>query len=226
MNMKPRILVVDNDPIARVMSQSLLWNGGYEPVLAMGVGKKIIADARIKAREKCCALALIDMRLYDDDSEDDSGLKLASELGERVQCIILSGHGDQKILLSLIQNYRNINFILKTNTPDSIIEAINTEAKKVSAAKRGLEFEDLDILDEISHTALGSLTKKYPDQTADILARLFPTARKLRIEKFDTHPLPLNTTTAPRPTSMILKVYEEKKYEPYIVKIALYLFLF
>ncbi len=221
MNIKTRILVVDNDPVSRVKSQSLLLNWDYDPVLAMGSGSKLIADAKAKARDKRCTLALIDMRLYDDDdNEDDSGLKLASDLGERVQCVILSGYGDQQTLIKIIQNHKNLAFILKTNTPDSIKEVIDSEARKVSAAKRGLKFENLNVLEEISHTALGSLTKEYPDQVADILARLFPNANKLSIEKLDTHPLLSNVSTVPRPTSIILKVYEPKYDEPYIVKLA------
>src|SRR5262245_3013371 len=113
-SMKTRILVVDNDPVARVKSQSLLLNWDYDPVLAMGSGDKLIADAKIKARDHRCTLALIDMRLYDeDDNEDDSGLKLAGELGDRVQCVILSGYADQQALIKMIQNHRNLNFILK-----------------------------------------------------------------------------------------------------------------
>jgi CheY-like chemotaxis protein len=47
---KTRILVVDNDPKSRVASQSLLLDWGYDPVLAMGIGSKLIADAKDKAR--------------------------------------------------------------------------------------------------------------------------------------------------------------------------------
>jgi hypothetical protein len=219
LNIKVRILVVDSDPRSRVASQSFLLDWGYDPVLAMGHGARLIAHAKNEAHDKCCGLALIDMRLYDDqDVNDDSGLKLANELSNMMSCIIFSGHEDQ--LIRIFQDYKNLSFINKVDSPDKIKERIDTEARKVSAAKRGLEFEDLNILDEISRTALGSLTKQYPEQVVDILARLFPAARKLRVEKFDTHPWPLHVSTTPRPTSMISKVYGEQRYDPYIVKVA------
>jgi len=52
-----RVLVVDNDPTARMLTNSLLINWGYEPVLAMGTGNKLIIDAKEKARTKSCVLA-------------------------------------------------------------------------------------------------------------------------------------------------------------------------
>lgn len=216
-----RILVVDNDPSARVLTQSLLLNWDYEPVLAMGAGHKLVADAERKAREKHCALAIIDMRLFDDsDTEDDSGLKFADELRKIIPCIILSGYGGQEILVKMIQKYKDLYFIPKNTPPESIREQIDAVAIKVSAAKRGLNFESLEFMEDIADSELGSLTKDYPDQVTDILAKLFPTATTLKVEKLNTRSLELNIVTAPRPASIILNVYQEERYEPTIVKIA------
>lgn len=218
---KARVLVVDNDPISRVLTQSLLLNWGYEPVLAMGSGNRLIADAKEKAQNKFCVLALIDMRLYDDsDKDDDSGLRLADELEKKMRCVILSGYKDEQILLRVIQEQKNINFLLKTTPPDNLVKAIDVEAKKVSAERRNLRFENLDFLDEISHTALWSLIKEYPDQAVDIIAKLFPMATSLRVEKMRPWSQQVSVTSAPRPTSIIFYVYEEQRYDPYIIKIA------
>ena len=216
-----RVLVVDNDPTARMVTQSLLLNWGYEPVVAMGAGNKLIADAKEKARIKCCVLALIDMRLYDDDDKnDDSGLKLADELEKKVHCVILSGHKDEQVLLRVIQEQKNINFLLKKTPTDILMEAVEVEAKKISAIKRNLQFDNFFFLDEISRTALWNLIKEYPDQAVDVIAKLFPLAKTLRVEKM--HPLSsqMTFTSAPRPTSIIFYVYEDQRYDPYIIKIA------
>ncbi len=217
---KPRILIVDNDPKARISYQTLLIYWDYEPILAMGSGNSLLADAKKKAQKMRCALALIDLRLIDDYNEfDTSGLKLAEELGDLLLPIILSGHDNPDILRKLLQKHVDITFISKKDSRDSIEEILNTEAAKVTAAKRNLIFENPEILDEIANSPLGKNTGDFPDQIADVFARLFPKAEKLRFEKLELRPASSNISTIPRPNSVVLKVYEGD-YEPYIVKLA------
>lgn len=68
-------------------------------------------------------------------------------------------------------------------------------------------------------TELGEQTGAYPDQIADVFAQIFPSAKRLKIEKFETKSLSSNISTVPRPKSVVLKVYEED-FEPVIVKLA------
>lgn len=216
-----RVLVVDNDPTARMLTNSLLINWGYEPVLAMGTGNKLIIDAKEKARTKSCVLALIDMRLYDDeDKDDDSGLILADELEKKIRCVILSGYRDEKILLRVIQEKKNINFLLKNTPVETLRESIEIEVRKVSALKRNLQFDSLSFIDDISRTALWNLIKEYPDQAVEVIARLFPAAKNLRVEKMRPISSKATFTSAPRPTSIIFYIYEDQRYDPYIVKLA------
>lgn len=221
MQNRVRVLVVDNDLTSRILTQSLLIKWDYEPILAMGTGDKLIEDAKEKARQKCCGLALIDMRLHDDNNkDDDSGLNLAKHLEGKVRCIILSAYKDDQVLLQIIQKHKNIYYLLKAESPDIIKETIDAEAQKISAAKRKLEFDDRNFIEEISHTALWALIKEYPDQAADVLAKLFPTAGKLEVVKMRSGSPQLSVTSAPRPTSIIFYTQEEQRYEPNIVKIA------
>ncbi len=217
---KPRILIVENDPKARISYQTLLMYWNYEPVLAMGAGASLLADARKKAHDMRCALALIDLRLIDDFNEQDtSGLKLAEELGDHLLPIILSGHENPSVLRKLLQKHIDINFISKNDSRDSIEEILDAEAAKVTAAKRKLVFENPEVLDEIALSPLGKNTGDYPDQIADIFAKLFPKAEKLRFEKLELRPASSNISTVPRPNSVVLKVYEGS-FEPFVVKLA------
>lgn len=217
---KPRILIVDNDPKARISYQSLLMYWEFEPILAMGAGAGLLADARKKAKEACCSLALIDLRLIDEYNEQDtSGLQLAEELGDYLLPIILSGHQNINVLRKLLQKHIEINFISKQDSRESIEETLNSEAAKVTAAKRNLIFENPEVLDEIALTALGKHTGNYPDQIADVFARLFPRASRLRFEKLELRPASSNISTVPRPNSVVLKVHEGS-LEPYVVKLA------
>ncbi len=217
---KPRILIVENDPKARISYQTLLMYWDYEPVLAMGAGASLLADARKKAQDMRCALALIDLRLIDDYNEQDtSGLKLAEELGDHLLPIILSGYDNPGVLRKLLQKHTEINFISKDDSRDSIEEILDAEAAKVTASKRKLIFENPEILDDIVKSPLGKNAGDYPDQIADVFARLFPKAEKLRFEKLELRPASSNISTVPRPNSVVLKVYEGD-FEPFVVKLA------
>jgi DNA-binding NarL/FixJ family response regulator len=217
---KPRILIVENDPIARISYQTLLTYWDYEPVLAMGTGLNLLADAKTKASEKRCALALIDLRLIDDyDEQDISGLKFADEMGDILRPIILSGHDNPNLLRTMLQKHTDLTFISKNDNRKVFQEMLDADAEKVTASKRKLVFENPVVLNEILNSSLGQQTGGYPDQIADVLARLFPNAKKLSFEKLELRSLSSNISTVPRPNSVVMKVYEED-YEPYVVKIA------
>lgn len=217
---KPRVLIVENDPKARVDYQTLLMYWDYEPVLAMGTGGSLIEDAKRKAEEYRCALALIDLRLTDDyNDKDTSGLKLAEQMPEAIRPIILSGHADPEILIALLQKRVDIIFIKKDTDRDSFQGLVDTEAAKVTASKRGLVFENPEILMGIASSPLGEQAGNYPDQIADIFARLFPKAKRLRLEKLEIRPASSIISTIPRPNSAVIKVYEDS-YEPVVVKLA------
>lgn len=217
---KPRILIVENDPKSRESYQGLLKCWDYEPVLATGTGLSLMADAKRLAREKSCALALIDLRLIDDyDEQDISGLNFADEMGDILRPIIISGHDNPDVLRTLLQKHMDIVFIRKHENRDMMEKLVDAEAAKVTAAKRKLVFENPEILEEIAKSPLGEQTRGFYDQIVDVFARLFPSAKTLRLEKLDLRPASSNISTVPRPNSVVLKVYEGD-YEPYIVKLA------
>ncbi len=217
---KPRVLIVENNPTTRVAYQFLLMEWGYEPVLATGINTSLTEDAKIKARGKCCSLALIDLRLIDDDNEQDmSGLALAEDIGDRLYPIILSGYENFEVLRTMLQKHTDVAFVRKTDSRELLQKTLDVEAKKATASKRNLIFENPEVLEDIAKSTLGKNTGNYPDQIADVFARLFPKTEKLRIEKLELRPASSNVSTVPRPNSVVLKVYEGD-FEPFVVKLA------
>lgn len=215
---RPRILLVENDPVARISYQALLVEWGYDPVLAMGMGAALQKDAREKAFEKRCALALIDLRLVDDDDEEDtSGLILAEELKGKLHPIILSGHENQQILRDMLQYHKDIPFIAKHDRRDDFQKMLDAESEKITASKRNITFENAGILEEIAST-FGDRISEYPDQLADIFAQLFPTAILLRLEKITEEKIAKTIETK---TSFSIKVFEEDALQPVLVKLGL-----
>lgn len=216
---KPRLLLVENDPAARVSYQALLMEWGYEPVLAMGVGIALQKSARELAYQKRCSLALIDLRLVDDDDDQDmTGLQLAEELKLGLHPIILSGHEDRDFLKDMHRNHKDIPFIGKQDRRDDVQKIIDQEAAKVSAAKRKLEFVHTETMNEFLESDFVKEVGEFSDQIVDIFAQLFPNAMTLRFEKLSVSGN-AEISSAIRPNSIVLKVYEDN-LEPCIVKLA------
>lgn len=216
---KPRILLVDDDPSARIPYQALLMDWGYEPVLAMGKGISLKQDAIKKAEEKRCSLALIDLRLIDNDDETDiSGLELAIELKTTfpIAPIILSGYESVEIWRKL-QNHPGISFIGKQDRRSEFQEKLDNAAAKVCASKRDIKFTQIDVLDEFMQSELAQDMGEYTDQIVNVLARMFPEAKTLRFERLVTSDTTVSSAT--RPNSIVLKVYEDD-LEACVVKLA------
>ncbi|MBN2116169.1 MAG: phosphotransferase [Anaerolineales bacterium] len=219
MNQKPRILLVENDPRAREAYSALLKYWNYDPILAVGEGWSLIEDARAKARQARCLLALIDLHLLDDYDEDDtSGLKLATQVGT-IRAIILSGNPNQTVLLEMLDKHKDIHFINKGASAEEKRRILDTEMAKISAVKRGLHISPPELMNEIAQTTFGALTGEYSDQVADTLAQLFPNATGLWIEKLDAGSSVSHASVVPRPNSVVLRVAEDD-LEPVVVKLA------
>ena len=93
------------------------------------------------------------------------------------------------------------------------------EARKICASERDIVIEPEDILEHISNTLCKDVPVVYQDQINDVLVRLFPNAKKLRLERLGASSEKLTYSTVPRPRSAILLVYEDNK-QPVIVKLA------
>jgi CheY-like chemotaxis protein len=218
-NHKPRILFVDNDEDVQELYKFLLEDWGYEPVIATGEGNSLIRDAIIKARNLQCVLALIDMRLYDNFEDDDvGGLKLASKIGP-IPTIILTGYQNEKILREMLENHKDIPFLSKTDAPEKRKHILDIETRKVCASMRALRITPADLPEKVGRKTFGNFYTEYPDQVADTLAKLFPSASNLKLEKLDSSLSYFQMSTVPRPQSIVFRAYEED-YEPVVVKLA------
>jgi CheY-like chemotaxis protein len=218
-DIKPRILLVDNDPDVCDSYEALLKEWGYTPILATGRGSSLKEDARKKAEECRCSLALVDLRLIDDDDEEDmSGAEFAKSLKSLLHPIILTGTEDPATLRKLLQDYKEIPYLGKQDRRDEFHTRLDAEAVKVSASRRQIEFIQTELLDEFLKSDLIKGTKEYADQIADILVRLFPDAKTLRFEKVSGWG-ETEVSSAVRPNSIVLKVYEDG-LEPCLVKLA------
>jgi len=217
---KPRVLVVDNNERVQNMYEELAAYWGFEPVLAHGMGNALLQDAKLKARERRCQLAIIDLRLVDDlDEEDASGLRLVPEMRPAVSIIVSASVDIENVRLSLSEEIGAASYVGKGEGPEILKEKLEREARKLCAAWRETTIAPEDVLAHIADVFEENLAAAYRDQILDLFIRLFPQARHLRLERLEAGPPASSYSTVPRPKSVILKVYEDGK-QPVIVKLA------
>jgi CheY-like chemotaxis protein len=217
---KPRVLIVDNNERVKNMYKELVAYWGFEPVLAHGMGNALLEDARLKARERRCQLAIIDLRLVDDlDEEDTSGLHLVPDVRPAVSIIVSASVDIENVRLSLSEEIGAASYVGKGEGPEILKDKLEREARKLCAAWKKIVIEPDDLLAHIVGILGENIAAVYHDQIADIFVRLFPQARHLYLEKLEAGPPASSYSTVPRPKSVILKVYEDGK-QPVIVKLA------
>jgi ActR/RegA family two-component response regulator len=218
----PRVLIVDNEEQIVELYQEFMDVWGYSAVIAEGVGNDLLEDARRKAREARCQMALVDMRLADNfDDEDTSGLSLIKDL-KPAETIIISGFGTLDLALETVKNRGAADFFEKSDDPDKLKTKMDKVSGEICAARKDTIIGPPDIL-ELTMRTLFDPAKHIPaeahDQVLDVLVCLFPKARVLRLEKMSSAIGSSDFSTAPRPRSVVLRVYEDD-LQPMIVKIA------
>ncbi|MDW8317785.1 MAG: hypothetical protein RMN53_08085, partial [Anaerolineae bacterium] len=136
-----RVLVVENDARWREDHLKNLQAWGFEAyaaALAEDASDPFLSlreDAVAKAKHHRCHIALVDMRLRnDDDSDDTSGLKLVRELAPTVS-IISSGYGDQRTVRAALKSppevpERAYDFVAKEEGPEVLHQAIQEAVQR------------------------------------------------------------------------------------------------
>ena len=171
-----RILIVDNDPIARELYQTLLTRWGYEVQIASDQGRALLTEARHKARHFRCHLALVDMRLLDDeDKKDRSGLDLLPQL-KPTESIILSAFGDMSAVRQALLEREARDFIGKEEGPQALREKLDQLASKFCRRDLAIEwypgYEPPDIIRKMHEVDADTPV----DEPTCVVNRLYPDA--------------------------------------------------
>lgn len=119
-----RVLVVDNVPDVGAMLSGILADAGYQAQAVQS------ADEALQALKKdLCHIAIIDMRLEEEDESDESGLKLTQKVKTRfpnVKVIILTGYATVEQALKATREYRAFDYVDKgiLNSQEGIQELL------------------------------------------------------------------------------------------------------
>jgi DNA-binding NarL/FixJ family response regulator len=216
----PRVLIVENDPDYRKLYEDLLILWKYQPFVVEGEGEELLKNAIISAHQLRCQLAIVDMRLLDnDDSTDFSGLNLVPEL-KPTQSIIVSAFGDHKAAVTSLTIKGAFSFVGKEDGPKLLKERLDQAAQKYCACVRDLKVYPKRLSKQIFNNFYPRNIQIPIDEVVEMLARLFPGATHIHIDKID-HNVQFILTRVPRPRSIILIAHEDN-FQPVVVKLARY----
>lgn len=178
-----RILVVDNDPEDRADNVKCLRDWGFEEIyIAQGKGLELIRDAKEKAQEHRCHLALVDMRLRDNEDPDDhSGLTLLSDLYP-TRTILVTGFGDMYITRRALLEKGAIDVVGKQESLSRLRSAIAIALSDSCGHNLTIfwppRWDETRVAAELSRDN----EVIHVDEIRDVLVKLFPKAQKLKIE--------------------------------------------
>jgi len=218
-NLKPRILVVDNDPEIREANVTKLRYWNYEPVAAAGMGRALLKDAAEKAARYRCQLATVDLHLLDDhDRADFSGLDLIQQLLP-TRSVIHSGSVSFQTVREALSNSAALAFVGKSESPEYLRDVLNRYAAQFCASRHATRIEWPEGLS--SAIVIRLLFPDEPDvpedEAEDVLIRLFPNATVVQLENLSSHSSA--SASLPRPRSIVMKAREDGT-QPVIVKLA------
>ncbi len=146
---RAKILIADNDNDFLETRREFLEREGYAVVTASSP-----IDAQKKLQEGNIDLAIVDVRLLNDDDEKDiSGLEFAKSVADAIPVIILTGYSSTEYMrqaLRLQINGTRIaqDFISKQDGPMALLSAIHRGLKITKERKTTVDYKrDLVLLD-------------------------------------------------------------------------------
>lgn len=153
------LLFADNDPDFLKTRSEFLEDEGYKVIQAMSV-----KEARSFIKRHSVELAIIDVRLTnDDDEKDESGLKLAREIAVDLPKIMLTNFPTHSSVREALKIGRSgnplaVNFIDKKEGPIALLKAIRTALNSprlnpppVSEIKKRLKPIRLDVVAQLTN---------------------------------------------------------------------------
>jgi len=214
---KPRILVVENEAASRLLTVELLRQWNYHPYVVEAEGEELLNKAVEMAKVHRCHLALVDLRLLDNnDREDLSGLELVPDL-KPTESIILSGYLDYQVVQKGIQEKGALSFVGKQEGPGRLKEHLERAINRHCASQHSLRITPSHLMQRALRDMFPGDDQVPKDEVEDVLIRLFPDANRLRLEKVESTGISLSRV--PRPRSKIFLAYKDD-LQPEVLKLA------
>lgn len=215
---QPRVLVIDNDERITQYLQTIFTKRGYAVYAAQGFGAELRAHALHLAQQVRPHVAIIDLRLDDDYTDDPTGLLLLPALAS-ARCILYSAYLAPSVLSRVKRQYNVFDWVDKQNV-SALYAVVDEAANQASASRRGLTiqwppswqreqiiaalFKDAHTLPEIAILD-------------DLIAQLFSTNHRIIPEALTGAVDGLRSVVRGR--SVVTKVYPDNR-QPLVLKLG------
>ena len=217
----PRLLVVDNDERIVFYLQTLFNKRGYDVHTAQGVGGAALRqDAIERAQAVRPHVAIVDLRLDDEYTDDPTGLSLLPALAS-ARCILYSAYLAPTVLSRVKRQYNVFDWVDKQDI-ERLYTVVDEAAHQASASRRGLAIQWPT--DWRRQTIIEALFKEAPTQPEieildDIIAQLFGDSRRIKAETVNGKPEE-GLRSVVRGRSVIAKIHPDQ-LQPMVLKLGL-----
>ncbi|MBM4256655.1 MAG: DNA-binding response regulator [Deltaproteobacteria bacterium] len=183
---RPCILIADNDSDF-LDTRAEFFDDHYDVVKAYSV-----EEARVRLQTSWVHLAILDLRLTDDDDgEDKSGLMLAREAPSSTPKIILTGYPTASLVREAFRDIAVVDFLYKTEGPEAMLQAVeNAFANHVRINwELNIQFNNRELGSFVHLVSLvePQLERAYlsnrTEELTDLFRRLFFEKQKIRITR-------------------------------------------
>jgi CheY-like chemotaxis protein len=211
-----RILVIDNDPQVRADLQEILEPSGYSVQVAQGVGQDLMNQAITLAYTFRPHVAIIDMRLLDEYSDDRSGLQILNNL-KSASCILYSAYLTPELTLQVIRHYGIRRWVSKHQSPQQLVDEVADAVRETCRDDFQLSRPPALSPRRIVEALFGPDTDVPYGLVDDTLRRLFPESKDVALTRLGGEAgSPISVS---RGHSVVSKVYPDD-LEPVVVKLA------
>jgi CheY-like chemotaxis protein len=135
----PRILVIDNDERITYFLQTILTLKGYDVHSVDGVGATLREKALDMAQQVRPHIAIVDLRLDDEYTNDPTGLRLLPEI-DSAACILYSAYLQPTLLSRVKREYKVFDWVDKQNI-EALYTTVADAAYQMSASQRKLTIQ-------------------------------------------------------------------------------------
>jgi DNA-binding NarL/FixJ family response regulator len=213
-----RVLIIDNDPRVRLDLQALLELQGYWARIVQGVGQALLEQAVTDAWVFRPHVAIVDLRLLDDYSDERSGLELIRSL-RSARCILYSAYLSPEVTREALSRYGATSWVSKGEPTQRLLDEVGKAAQGSCASHRDLALRQASAWtpQRIVEILFGRDTDVPPDIVRDVLGRLFPENAKIKLETVGGEVA--NSLSVSRGRSFVCKAWPDD-LEPVVVKLA------
>ncbi|MCX6045836.1 MAG: phosphotransferase [Chloroflexi bacterium] len=213
-----RILIIDNDERVGLYLREILEARKYTVHVVQASGKNLIEATGEEAASFRPHVAIIDLRLLDDYSDDRTGLDLLGQL-RAARCILHSNYLTPEVLRTAQRKYPGVDWADK-HEPQMLLSAVDEAARQMSTSLKDvtIQWPPSWDLNQILPPLMPPNDTISPQSLAeDMIVQLFPAIHKLKQEAVDG--AIADSHAVVRGRTFVAKVYPDH-LEPQILKIA------